>query len=140
MKIGDELPAALWFNNDNPQERTDAERGIRESLDMLAEYDDLELGDITWEVVDPLSPRVPEPPEHFQGDIKCLIGTAKITRIKEKAREVDFVDGLSPQDLANLRRITKDKAVEYGELLSDEEADDLINSIGIEVAVEDTLN
>jgi len=139
MKIGDILPAALWFNEDNPQERLDAERGIRESMEMIAEYDGIEFGPITWEVVDPMSPRVPTPPDNFQGNIKCLIGYVVITKIN--AEDGEFTDDIELQDLINLRQVTKKAVLDVnGMYLTDEEADEIINQYGIEVVHEETIH
>ena len=136
MRIGDVLPAALWYNNDNAKEKTDAERGVKDVIEMIAEEEEVKIGPFHWDDVDPLSPRVPEPPAHFQGDIRCLIGEVVVlAHLKNPAK--DFSSDLEEGDLQRLRAVTRKKMGAPD--LSDDECDDYINEWGPEVAYEETL-
>lgn len=137
MKIGDALPAALWFNDDHPKDRADAVRGIKEALEMTAADAGVKLGPIQWDVVDPLSPRVPTPPDTFQGDIKCMIGEAIIVG-HIKTDDKNFTDDLEPHDLERLRKSTRKQMGNAN--LTDEECDDFINDFGPDVAYDETVN
>jgi hypothetical protein len=134
MRIGDVIPAALWYNNDNPKEKTDAERGITEVINGIAAEEEVKIGPFHWDDVDPLSPRVPEPPKHYQGDARCLIGeVVVIGHMKDPSK--DFASDLEEDDLQRLRAITREKMGP----LTDDECDDQINEWGPEVAYEETL-
>ena len=137
MKIGDTLPAALWYNADHPDEKKDAQRGVTEAIQMTAADAGVTVGPIQWDDVDPLSPRVPEPPPEFQGDIRCIIGEALVVGLA-KTLHKDFTDDLTPEDLHKLRTSTR-KSMGAPDL-SDEECDDFINSHGPEVAGDETVH
>ena len=137
MKIGDMLPAALWYNNDHPKEKANAKRGIEEALKMTAEDAGVTLGPINWDDVDPHSPMLKEaPPDGFQGDIRCMIGSAIVAGLVPRA--VDFTDDLTPEDLHTLRTATRKKMGAPD--LTDEECDDQINSYGPDLAADETLH
>ena len=136
MKIGDMLPAALWFNNDHPKDKEDAKRGVEEALKMTAEDAGVTLGPIEWDIVDPMSSRVPTPPDNFQGDIKCMIGEALVVGLEK--RLVDFTDDLEEDDLERLRASTRSNAGAPD--LTNEECDDIINSHGPDIAADETVH
>ena len=137
MKIGDMLPAALWYNADHPDEKKDAKRGVEEALQMTAVDSGVTLGPITWDDLDPLSPMLADPPpDNFQGDIRCLVGSAVIVGLVK--RPVDFTDDLTPDDLEKLRASTRKKMGAPD--LTDEECDDQINSWGPDIAADETVH
>ena len=136
MKIGDILePASMWYNADHPKEKEAAERGIESVLTMMAEEDNVVIGPIEWETLDPMSPRLPEPPGIFQGTIRCRVGYAYVVAHKETGYSMS--GDLSDEDRETMRIATRKKwAQVHGEILSDEDCDKLLDQVGPEAAAE----
>jgi hypothetical protein len=133
LQMGDYLPAALWFNDDHPKERDDAKRGITTVLEEMAQAAGVRVGPIEWEELDPLSPKLKDPPpDHFQGDIKCMVGTVVVAGILKQ--EGDFTSDLEAEDLETLRNKTRTAS---GANLTDEECDEIINAEGPMVAADE---
>lgn len=134
--MGDAHEAALWFNADKPTEYSDAKKGIEIAFVDTALALGVMFGPISFEIVDPLSPRVPPPPANFRGAIRCLIGTATVVSLWTP-RESRFTDDLKPSDLADLRRATRQAFMQAGGFtMTDEECDDWINEVGPDAAVD----
>ena len=134
--LGHVLECALWYNADVPTEKKKAEEGIITGFFKAADLYGVTFGPISWEDVDPMSPRVPTPPKHMKGNVRCLIGSAKAV---SKRRELgDFTNDLEEEDLLALRKATKKAHYRLtGGELSDEEADVIINEHAIDVVLDE---
>lgn len=129
-KVGDMLEAALWFNSANPLDKVQAQRGVREALEIMATSIGLLVGDIIWEEIGPEDGRVPVPPEAYSGTPMCLYGMAPVVAVRRQAVSA-FTHELEEEDLAVMRRHTRSGA---GQHLTDAECDEIINGIGPDVA------
>jgi len=135
IPVGYPITRALWYNAEVTGELDAAVRGIERELEYIAEAANIILSDIVWENVDPLSPRVPDPPEHMNGGVRALIGTATVKAHGLEIPESNFTDDLTAFDLADLRKATRNAFRDNGgEFLTDEECDQIINDNGPDVA------
>lgn len=131
---GDMLEASLWYNSLNPLDKVAAQRGVRECLEIMAQACGLLIGDIIWEDIGPEDGRVPEPPEAYYGAPMCLYGQAPVVAAR-RAPVSAFTHELEDEDLERVRTHTRKAAAGYGQYLSDEECDEIINRIGPDAAV-----
>lgn len=134
--LGTPMECGLWYNADKPTERANAKKGVETAFFNTGMAYNVNFGPISYEDVDPLSPRVCAPPDHFQGTVRCLIGTARVVSYYTPQCS-RFTDDLRPHELAEFRRATRDAFMRAGGFkLSDEECDDWINEVGPDAAVD----
>ena len=131
--IGDEMEAAAWYDALKPTSLEQAKDKVIKAFFAAADLYGVTFGPITWEDVAPDSPRVTEPPKDEPGVVRAVIGSARVlaSRIELKS----FIEDLSDQDLADLRRATRTAFEKNGGIsLTDEECDYIIESHGPDVA------
>ncbi len=126
--------AALWYIS--PGGRKNAQKGLEVSFILVAETEGFIFGPISYEEVDPLSPRVPHPPDNMTGDVMALIGTATVVAQRMEIPEKKFTDELLDRDRAAMRDVTRKIFLKGGTNLTDDECDDIINEYGPEAALE----
>lgn len=136
LKIGDILPAALWYNPWQPQDYDRAKEGITETLGLVAENDGVTISPVTFEVLEWNDDRLPEPPKWAHNGVKCLLGEAVITGYVSDIKVTSFLADLDKKDLERLRDIQRRVHRKYypGEVLTDAQCDSLIEQIGPEAA------
>jgi len=123
---GDWLTAAYWYHADNDEERKEGENKITDVIFEMAWDCKVRTKPIEWEYVDPMSPRVPDPPKGMMGNVKCVIGAAEVYGSLKTGP--DFTDEIEPHQRELLRQATRRKFYEAGGFeLTDEEADSIIN-------------
>ena len=134
---GSIVQAAWWFDADQSIGRENAKREIKKHFYDFSTGCRVILGPIEWEEVDPLSPRVPEPPKHFQGNIKAMIGTATVVEEMCQVAENRLTNELKPEQLHQMRLATRRAWAQAGGsgFLTDEECEEWINREGPSAAV-----
>ena len=134
--------AARWFDADKPGQREIALKLIKGYLYEFAVVTSVILGPLEIEEVDPLSPRVPSPPKRFQGNIKCLIGSAPVIEEVCQVVENRLTEELPEEQLHQMRAATRRAWKRAGGAteLTDEEADLWINREGPEAAIPETMH
>jgi hypothetical protein len=81
-KLGDTLELALWYNGDRLTEKDAARHGIRKAHDIVIRQGGLVTTPLKWGELAPGDERVPEPPRHFAGSPRLMVGTADILAIR----------------------------------------------------------
>jgi hypothetical protein len=76
--IGEPFESSLWYNDEQPTERPNAEKGIRKFFKVSEKFHGVVFGPIKWSDLAPGDDRVPEPPAHFAGTPRILMGTAEV--------------------------------------------------------------
>ena len=134
--------AAWWFD-------ADAENALpKAKMRVASGLIDFEQGNrvilkrpFEWEIVDPLSPRVPDPPPGMIGNIKCLIGESVIVSQREQVAEKRLSVELTGNQLKEMRDATRRAwALAGGKgTLSDDECDSWIDREGPGAAIPETI-
>ena len=147
MKVGDIIETAVWITGDeNEGMRLRFEQQVSDHIDEICAYYNMIRGPIRWIEKRPGEPRVPPVPDHIQGQrVRLLVAEAPVTMEAPQQRPDSFVANLEPKDLKKLRGITKQsysrhfpaRVKKYG-VLSDQDADEIIDALGPEAAL-DTL-
>ena len=140
-KPGDTLETALWFNAEHPREEHDARTGIYKAFLVMEDHHKIEIGPVTFSVMEHGDPRVPNPPPGFSGTPKLMVGEALV--IKKLALtthgEVGLTNDLKPEDLELLRDVTQKTYFLHNPAgtppLTNEQLDLIINEVGPETAL-----
>jgi len=128
----------LWYNADIPAEKEAAKHGIAETFLRTGVLHATRFGPITYEDLTVFDQRIPAPPSHMKGNLRCLYGSAKTNGELESVGGIvgDFTD----EDLKMLRIVTRKAYLRAGgPVLTDEECDQLINEHGPEVIKEEIM-
>lgn len=129
MIVGDLAEYAIWIDG------TESEAMLRQwKADVAfmmsqAHEPKLELGPVRFEIKYPGEDRVPQVPDHLQGDVRLLVAFAEVLGF-ETTKRTSFLDEIEERDLVKLRKATRRQ---YGQL-SDEQCDQLIERLGPSVA------
>jgi hypothetical protein len=136
--IGHAFEAALWFNADRTSERPDARRGVTAAIKRMADANGAVFGPIAWEILAPGDERVPEPPPHFSGRPRLMVGYAEIVALAVRPMQSRFTDDLEPRDLQRLRAATQEAYIRRNPkapALDDDQLDAIVNEVGPGAAV-----
>lgn len=138
MTPGESLETALWADGTETKAQLERfERDLRVNLAEIAAGNGVIIGPLILHVKRPGDDRVPPVPDHIQGpDVRLIVATAKIVALVDTGR---FTDDLEPDDLARLRKITRDgyaKVFPRRHPLTDRQCDTLINDLGPEAAAD----
>ena len=139
---GTPVLAAWWYDADAenalPKARMRVARGL---IDFEQGNRVILKRPFEWETVDPLSPRVCDPPPGMIGNIKCLIGESVIVDCRENVAEKRLATELTEDRLKEMRDATRRAwALAGGKgILSDGECDSWINREGPTAAVPETI-
>lgn len=140
MKIGDTIESAAWLTGEETHEQEVSYKDrVREAMGELCKNKGYRHGEVMFLKLRPGDERVPEVPDHIQGqDVQLLVGEAEV--IGKRIERRPFLGELDRKDLERLRRITRAAHHTHrpGERLSDAEVDDIIETLGPEAAL-DTL-
>lgn len=140
-KVGDTLEVALWFNAEHSVEEENARTGIYNAFLITEDKHELEVGPVQFEVLAPGDERVPEPPSHFSGTPKLMLGFAEVVKLTPSiGADVGFTHDLEPDDLDKLRQATQrayfaNRRGQKVPPLTNEQLDTIINEVGPEVAL-----
>jgi len=139
-KVGDVMEVSLWFNFEKPGEAEKAKEGIYKAFILTEEKHGVRLGPVDFEVLAPGDERVPEPPGHFGGTPKLMLGFAIVEKLVYQTigGNHGFTQDLEPDDLETLRALTRKAHKQHKPLavpLTDEQADTVINEVGPETAM-----
>lgn len=139
---GDIFETSLWYNADHPGERSSAQEGIEKVFVEMAYLHGIRFAAIKWEELEPLSPRLKEPPPaYMHGSPRVLVGWAPVVGRLVELPACRFADDVQDETLAQLIQITRVQFLRAGgSYLSDEECIDIINEHGPPVAGEQTLH
>lgn len=139
-KVGETLEASLWFNAEKEGEEQSAKDGIYSVFLVIEDHQGLEMGPVSFTVMEHGDPRVPPPPPEFGGTPKLMVGEAVIVKVRtfDIGVEVGFTQDLEEDDLAKLRKITQGAYLlskpPGTKPLTDEQLDTIINEVGPETA------
>lgn len=136
--VGSAMEAAYWYNAADAAAKKDAEVNVRSAFESVEDQLGCRFGPLAWEDVDPLSPRVPDPPPWMQGQVRALIGMGVIFTYPNARIESKFIADLEEEDLRKLRAATRKMFAKSGGIaLTDEECDEIINEYGPDAALDD---
>lgn len=145
MDIGDVIETAMWIDGrETLEQRAHFERDVSAALAAAQAESGLMLGSVTYTEKRPGEDRVPKVPDHIQGpDVRLLVAEAMVVGHMPVfgAQPSWFTDDLGPDDLAVLRRLTRDAyALQFPlrPLLTDRQCETIINDLGPDAAL-DTL-
>ncbi len=141
-KPGDTLEAAIWLTGKESKAQMAALREIVEenAFGEAEEIHNIVLGPRRMAKKRPGEARVPTVPDHIKGpDVRLLVIEADVVALAPKFTESinNFVLDLDKQDLARLRKITREaraKQAPHSPPLSDAACDDIIQRLGPDVA------
>ena len=141
MNIGDVIESAIWLNGEESvEDRQRFELEVCQAIDLACTDEGFVHGPVTFIEKRPGEDRVPEVPDHIQGQrVRLLVAETEITAKRFESKPVSFIANLDRMDLIRLRKLTREahhKKLNGG--LTDAECDALIEEYGPEAAV-DTL-
>lgn len=139
MKIGDTIESAIWLNGDETlEQRQRFEHDVTHAIERVCRDEGLLHGPVTFIEKSPMDDRVPEVPEHIQGQrVRLLVGEAEIVAKRPEEKPGSFIANLDRMDLIRLRKLTREahrKQNDGG--LSDSQCDAIIEQYGPEAALE----
>ena len=124
--IGQPVEYSLWFSGDSQEQKRKAEIIIRSNFFASV----WSFAEIYFETLSPGDDRVPEPPEKWWGENpKILLGYSTIIGMPRVGKSLS--EDLDDESITAMRAATRRA---NGYLISDEECDKYIDSLGPEVA------
>jgi len=138
MKVGDTVETAMWLTGDEPREMVERFKlEVTGAIDELCETEGYFHGEVIFMEKHPDDERVPEVPEHIQGQkVRLLVGESPLVVKLPEETEKSFVANLDRKDLTKLRLLTRKAAAKhFKRVLSDIQADEIIESLGIDSAL-----
>lgn len=135
LKVGEVIESAIWITGEeSPELRKRYEDDVTLAIDDLCRDQAVIRGPIKWVEKLPGSDRVPEVPDHIQGQrVRLLVAEADIIDYAPLSSKGSFIANLDRKDLVRLRFITRRAAKRS---LTDAECDAMIEACGPEAAVE----
>ena len=139
MGIGDVIEHSIWVTGDESLEiRNRFKTDVIKAIDDLCDEHRVNHGPVVWIEKRPGDGRVPEVPDHVQGQrVRLLVAETEVVSIRPIEKPVSFIANLDRIDLLRLRKITRkahQKHVNGG--MTDEECDRIIEDYGPEAALE----
>ena len=139
MKIGDTVESAIWLNGDESlEQRQRFETDVSHVIDLMCQEHNVFHGPVRFIEKRPGEERVPEVPDHVQGQrVRLLVAEADITAERPVENPGSFIANLDRMDLLRLRKLTREahrKQNDGG--LSDHQCDAIIEQYGPEAALE----
>jgi len=137
MKLGDVIESAIWVTGDESVEMiAHHESQIQHCLGRLCQQERCCHGPVTFIEKRPGEDRVPEVPDHVQGQrVRLLVAETTIVEILPETSRGSFIANLDKKDLIRLRYLTRRGAKAT---LTDWQCDAIIEEIGPQAAL-DTL-
>lgn len=138
LTTGEVIQSAVWITGDEPQElRKRYEEDVTQAIDDLCREHGVLHSPIHWSEKLPGAEGVPPVPDHIQGSrVRLLIAEAVVTnQLAPLSSSGSFIANLEKRDLLRLRVITRRASRQS---LSNQECDEIIESLGPEAAL-DTL-
>ncbi len=137
MKPGQTIESAAWVTGEEtPEQIAKYKTRVEEAIDALCAEHGMMHGPVQFIERKPGEDRVPEVPDHIQGqDVRLIGGEALVLGRKPDLRLKSFLNDLDPKDLGRLREITRRAAVKHGQSLSTPEVDGMIEELGPEAAL-----
>lgn len=145
VRVGDTLESAIWLDGtEKPEQVAMHKLNVQQTLEQANEASGAVTGPIRWSEKKPGDERVPEVPDHIQGDdVRLLVAECDVLNVRPS--ESKFLAELEPGDLRRLRKITRDAHKTWWRKTfprhawprpSDRQCDTLINDLGPDVAYE----
>lgn len=138
---GDMFEMAIWLNGEETPEnvkRWKEETCKNAVSDAEAEHNVI-IGPVSFLIKRPGEDRVPQVPDHIKGiDVRLLVAQATVFAFKPTLNDgPGFIHDVEPNDLAVLRKATREAhSKRYpGQRLNNKQCDQIINSLGPEVAL-----
>lgn len=134
MKIGTTLETAMWLSGEESQETLDRYyKDVCEAFLTACTEAGFVHGPVAFYELQPGEDRVPEVPDHIQGQsVRLLVAETDVIAKMPELKTYAFVGDLEHDDLQRLRQITRRR---MGQHLTDFECDDIIEEHGPEAAV-----
>lgn len=140
MRIGDTIEAAAWLTGTESEGvRKHYETDVCGAMDTLCAQLGFERGPARFSELQPEDDRVPEVPDHVTGpDVRLLVAEADVIAPAPVIEQRSFLGELDRKDLERLRKIVRrEYATRHpGARLTDLEADDVIEEVGPEAALD----
>ena len=139
MKLGDTIESAIWLSgSESIKDRMRFEHDVRHAIDELSLEAGFLHGPVTFIEKRPGDERVPEVPDHVQGErVRLLVGEAEIVARKPEDKPGSFIANLDRMDLLRLRKLTREANRKQNNTgLSDVQCDAIIEQYGPEAALE----
>ena len=135
LKIGETVEHAMWITGEeSPDIILFHKTNILDALNELCQWQGFTHGPVRFLVKKPGDDRVPQVPDHIQGQaVRLLIAEADITGRVVQVNPPSFIAQLELTDLNRLRAITRGAARRE---LSDTECDSIIEELGPNAAIE----
>lgn len=144
MRVGDVSETAIWISGEETPEQMAHFKGmVHEWFNDLGKDQGFFHGPIKWTEKSPGDNRVPPVPDHIQGiDVKLLVAEADVVAEIPTAVRHSFVNDLDKNDLKHLREVTRRNYARNhpGISLTDLQCDEIIDEVGVEVAMEEVRN
>lgn len=136
MKIGQVVENAMWVTGDESDAMVDGyKRQVETSITLLCDELGFIHGPVLWKTLRPEDDRVPEVPDHIQGQqVRLLVGESVVLARKPVTPVGSFVANLDRVDLERLRILTR-RASGHADM-TDAQCDEVIEQLGPEAAVD----
>lgn len=130
-RVGEVIETAIWITGEeSPEDRKKYEHDVARAIDYFCYQHDFTHGPVVFTEKHPMDDRVPEVPDHIQGQrVRLLVAESVLL-----AGRGSFVANLEFEDLKKLRSIIR----KYRNL-TDEECDEMIEELGVQTVM-DTIN
>lgn len=134
MEIGEVIESAIWVTGDESQELRDRyKKDVTQAIADLCREHGMLYGPIQWIEKKPGDDRVPQVPDHIQGQrVRLLVAEATVVGQAPQTNTGSFIANLDRKDLLRLRVITRRKFPHY----TDPQCDELIEELGPRAALE----
>ena len=139
MKVGDTVESAIWLDGEESlEDRQRFEHDVTQSIETVCRDEGVLHGPVRFIEKRPGEDRVPEVPDHVQGQrVRLLVGEAEIVAKRPEIKPDSFIANLDRMDLLRLRNLTRDAHRRQSNTgLSDTECDQIIEQYGPEAALE----
>lgn len=134
IRIGTFCECAAWFNPANPKAHDGTKSALVVAMAMLQGENGVVFGEFTWMILQPGDDRVPDPPDDAPNGVELMLVEAQVVKAKTPLEKASFITDLAFSDLDMLRKLTRKGAAEYGQTLTDDECDAIIEHIGPKMA------
>ena len=139
MNICDVIESAIWLDGEEtPEQRQRFVHDVIHAIETACRDEGLLHGPVKFIEKHPGQDRVPEVPDHIQGQrVRMLVGEAEIIAKRPEEKPGSFIANLDRIDLLRLRKLTRE-AHNKKRLggLSDAECDTIIEQYGPQAALE----
>ena len=138
MNIGDTIESAIWLNGEETlEQRQRFEHDVTQSIETVCRDEGLLHGPVRFIEKRPGQERVPEVPDHIQGQrVRLLVGEADIVAKRPEEKPGSFIANLDRMDLLRLRKLTREAHRKQNNTgLSDSDCDVIIEQYGPEAAL-----